>query len=81
MVAPHYGALPSYCLFSCVSTLVGISLDLNADVCYARHDFPFHVMLDENVKRIAFCQADGIHVEGVLVVIDTCASDGALLVN
>ena len=61
--------------------LVGISLDLDADVCHASHDFTFHVVLDKDTKRVAFCQTDGIHVEGVLVVIDTRASDSAFLVD
>ena len=60
---------------------VGISLDLDADVCHARHDLPFHIVLDIDMKGIAFCQTDGIHMEDVLIVIDSCAFDGASLVN
>ena len=61
--------------------LVGILLDLDADICHARHDFPFHIVLDEDVKGVAFCQSDGIHMKGVLVVIDASASDGTFLVD
>ena len=60
---------------------VAISLDLDANVCHTRHDFPFHIMLDEDVKGVAFCQSDGIYMEGVLVVIDACAPDSTFLVN
>ena len=60
---------------------VGISLDPDTDVCHARHDFPFHIVLDVNMKGVAFCQTDGIHMEGVLVVIDAGASDGTIFVN
>ena len=56
-------------------------VDPDADVCHTWHDFPFHIVLDADMKRVAFCQTDGIHVEGILVVIDTRASDSAFLVD
>ena len=56
-------------------------VDPDADVCHTWHDFPFHIVLDTDMKRIAFCQTDGIHVESILVMVDACTSDGSFLLN
>ena len=61
--------------------LVGISLDPDADICHARHNIPFHIMLDKNMKGVAFCQSDSVHMEGVLVMIDAGTFDFSLFVN
>ena len=60
---------------------VSVLVNPDTDVCYAWHDFPFHIMLDKDMKGIAFCQSDGVHMKGVLVVIDAGASDFPLSVD
>ena len=61
--------------------LVGISLDPDSDICHARHNIPFHIMLDMNMEGVAFCQSDSVHMESVLVMIDAGTFDFSLFVN
>ena len=38
-------------------------------------------MLDKDMEGVAFYQSDGVHMEGVLIMIDAGASDFPLLVD
>ena len=58
-----------------------VFVNSDADICHTWHDFPFHIMLDDNMKRVAFCQTDGVDMESILVMIDACASDAAFFVD
>ena len=55
--------------------IVSVLVNPDTNVCHTGHNLPFHVMFDKDVKGIAFRQSDGVHMEGVLVMIDACPPD------
>ena len=44
--------------------------DTDADVCDTWHDLPFHIVSDLYMQGVAFCQMDGVDVEGILKKVD-----------
>ena len=61
--------------------VVSVLVNPNTNVCHTRHDLPFHVVLDKDVKGVAFYQSDGIYMEGVLVMIDARTPDFSMPVD